>query len=66
LREVLGRFADFHRRPIAVAPEVAELRLSGRFGLDDLEGFLFADLERALPAVRVERRPDGSAHVARR
>jgi transmembrane sensor len=66
LREVLGRFASFHGRTITVAPEVAEERLSGRFGLDDMEGFLFADLERALPGVRVERRAGGAAHVVRR
>lgn len=66
LREVLGRFASFHGRAITVAPEVAEERLSGRFGLDDIEGFLFADLERALPAVRVERQTGGGAHVVRR
>ncbi len=66
LREVLGRFASFHGRAITVAPEAAEERLSGRFGLDDLEGFLFADLERALPAVRVERLTGGRAHVVRR
>ena len=66
LREVLGRFASFHGRAITVAPEAADERLSGRFGLDDIEGFLFADLERALPGVRVERRTGGGAHVVRR
>jgi transmembrane sensor len=66
LHEVLGRFAAFHGRTITVSPEVAEARLSGRFGLDDLEGFLFTDLERALPGVRVERRPGSGVHVVRR
>ena len=65
LGEALQRFAAFHGRTISVAPEIAAERLGGRFGLDDLDGFL-KDLERALPAVRVERLADGGARVGRR
>jgi transmembrane sensor len=61
----LQRFASFHGRTITVAPEIAGERLGGRFCLDDLDGFL-KDLERALPAVRVERLADGGARVGRR
>lgn len=66
LGEVLRRFAEFHGREIAVAPEVAGERLSGRFGLDDLDGFLFSDLERALPAVRVDCGAGGAVRIGRR
>ncbi|MBI5767397.1 MAG: FecR domain-containing protein [Verrucomicrobia bacterium] len=66
LGEVLRRFSEFHGREIAVAPDIAGERISGRFGLDDLDGFLFSDLERALPAVRVERTAGGSVRVQRR
>jgi transmembrane sensor len=65
LGEALQRFAAFHGRTITVAPEIAGERLGGRFGLDDLDGFL-KDLERALPVVRVERLADGGARVGRR
>ena len=65
LGEALQRFAAYHGRSITVAPEIAGERLGGRFGLDDLDGFL-KDLERALPVVRVERLDGGGARVGRR
>lgn len=61
LREVLERFADYHGRSIAVAPEAADLPLGGRYTLDDLDHFI-ASLELVLP-VRVLRQGDGSLRV---
>lgn len=64
LREVMACFARYHGRDIAVAPEAADLRLGGRFALDDLEG-LFAGVEGALP-VRAVRSPEGSTSIVPR
>lgn len=64
LREALGQFARYHGRDLTVSPEVATLRLGGRFSLDDLPGFLSA-LEAALP-VRVRHAADGSVTVGPR
>jgi len=64
LHSALRRVGNFNDVPIAVAPEVANLRLGGRFRMEDLDGFLTA-LEAALP-VRVTRNPDGSVLVDRR
>jgi transmembrane sensor len=52
LSEALPRFAQYHGCAINVAPEVAGEPLGGRYGIDDLKGFL-ADLELALPRVKV-------------
>lgn len=64
LGEAAARFAAYHGRAIEVAPEVAQLRLGGRYSLDDLDGFLAA-LARVLP-VRVERGPNGATRVVER
>lgn len=64
LREVMACFARYHGRDIAVAADTAELRLGGRFALDDLDGF-FAAVEATIP-VRVERSPEGHTAVVRR
>lgn len=64
LRETLARFARYHGRGITAAADAAELRVGGRFSLDDLDGF-FAGLEEVLP-VRVTRNPSGTVLVGRR
>jgi ferric-dicitrate binding protein FerR (iron transport regulator) len=46
-----------------VAPEARALTLGGRFGLDDLDGFL-RDLAVALP-VAVHREKDGTIRLTR-
>jgi transmembrane sensor len=61
LAEALARFARYHGRGITAAPGAAELKLGGRFSLDDLDGFL-ADLENVLP-VRVTRSLNGTIQV---
>lgn len=42
LSAVLARFARYHGRGITAAPEVANLRVGGRYSLDDLDAFLGA------------------------
>lgn len=64
LREALGRFARYHGRGITATPDAAELRVGGRFSLDDLDGF-FSALEEVLP-VRVTRNLSGTIQVSRR
>jgi transmembrane sensor len=61
LREVMERFAAYSTCAITVAPEVADLRIGGRYSLDDLDGVLGA-MERALP-VRVERGAAGAVTI---
>jgi len=61
LAEALSRFARYHGRGITAAPGAGELRLGGRFSLDDLDGFLAA-LESVLP-VRVSRSLNGTIQV---
>ena len=62
LREALARFARYHGRGITATAEAAELRVGGRFSLDDLDGF-FAALEEVLP-VQVTRDLSGTVQVA--
>ena len=64
LREVVARFARYHGRGITAAAEVAELRVSARYSLDDLDGF-FADLQLALP-VHVTHHTNGTVLVSAR
>ena len=64
LREALARFARYHGRGFTATPEAAELRVGGRFSLDDLDGF-FAGLEEIKP-VKVTRNPDGTVLVGLR
>jgi len=62
LAEALARFARYHGRGITAAAGTTELRLGGRFSLDDLDGFLAA-LEDVLP-VRVSRHLNGTIQVS--
>lgn len=64
LREALGRFARYHGRGIVASPEAAELRVGGRYSLDDLDGF-FSALEQVLP-VRVTHDLSGTVTVGLR
>lgn len=48
LGEALARFAAYHGRQITATPPAAALRLSGRFGLDDFDGFV-ASVQQLLP-----------------
>jgi transmembrane sensor len=65
LREVAARFAYYHDRKIAVAPDVAELSISGLYSLDDLDGF-FTELNESTfsgKSVGVTHDPSGTAQV---
>ncbi len=64
LRVALAAFARYHGRGISASPDAAELRVGGRFSLDDLDGF-FSALEQVLP-VRVTHDLSGAATVSRR
>jgi transmembrane sensor len=47
LRDALARFARYHGRGITATPAAEQLRVGGRYSLDDLNGF-FAALEEVL------------------
>jgi transmembrane sensor len=64
LGEALSKFAAYHGRVITASPGAAELKLGGRFNLDDLDGFLTA-LEEVLP-VKVTHEASGAVRVALR
>ena len=64
LRDALARFSRYHGRNLTAAPAVADLRIGGRFSLDDLDGF-FTALE-AIHPVQILRDPDGSIQVTAR
>lgn len=55
LSEAIERFAAYHARAIVVDSKVADLRLGGRYSLDDLNGFL-ESIESVLP-VQVSYQP---------
>lgn len=61
LKEAVARFARYHGRGITASPAAGELRVGGRFSLDDLDGFLSA-LEQVLN-VRISRDLSGTIHV---
>ena len=61
LREALTRFARYHGRGISATPGAEQLRVGGRYSLDDLNGF-FAALEEVLP-VRVAHDLSGTIQV---
>jgi transmembrane sensor len=65
LAEVAARFAHYHGRKIAVAPDAAELSVSGLYSLDDLDGF-FTTLNKTPfsgKSVGVTPDPDGTVQV---
>lgn len=64
LREALNRFAHYHGRGIITDRDVAELRIGGRFSLDDLDGFLAA-IE-VTHELHISRDLSGTFHVGRR
>lgn len=61
LGEALERFAAYHPKTIVVEADAAELRLGGRFALNDLNGLLDA-VQRVLP-VRIGWEPDGVVRI---
>ncbi len=61
LREALARFARYHGRGIGADDDAADLRVGGRYSLDDLDGF-FAAIEDVLH-VRVTRDLSGTVRV---
>jgi transmembrane sensor len=61
LADAIERFAAYHVRRIAVDAAAADLRLGGRFSLDDLDGWLDF-VQRVLP-VRVAR-VDGAVVIS--
>lgn len=68
LRTALARFARYHGRGITATAAAAEMRVGGRYSLDDLDGFLASlEVEDVLPVpVRVTRRLDGTVQVSLR
>jgi transmembrane sensor len=64
LAAALARFAHYHDRRITASPDVADLRISARFELDDLDGF-FASLAE-LKNVRAVRDASGAYVVSLR
>ncbi len=64
LAKVLARFARHHGRSITATEASTQLRLTGRYNLDDLDAFL-ADLESVLP-VKVSRDSSGAITVSPR
>ncbi len=64
LRDALARFAHYHGRGIVATSAAAELRVSGRYSLDDLDGF-FSAIEDVL-SVRVTRDLSGTVQVSLR
>ncbi|MBI2513720.1 MAG: FecR domain-containing protein [Opitutae bacterium] len=65
LRDVLAAFAKHHDRAIAVSPAAGELKLGGRFNLDDLPKFLEL-LPQAVPQIIVKRDAHGTVQVSLR
>jgi transmembrane sensor len=61
LGEAIERFTAYHARKITVDPSAADLRLGGRFSLNDLDGML-ESVESVLP-VRVLREQDGEVRI---
>ena len=64
LSSVVERVARYADHPIHVAPDAANLRVSGVFQTSDVDGFVTA-ITAYLP-LRAERRPDGSVELERR
>ncbi|MFT3830082.1 MAG: FecR domain-containing protein [Opitutaceae bacterium] len=64
LAEALAGFARYHDRPIGVSADAGQLRVGGRYSLDDLDGFLAA-VEEILP-VQITRPASGPVQVGLR
>lgn len=62
LGDAVARFAHYHGRFINVTPGAADLRVSGRYSLDDLDGF-FASVKEGTVHVQVSIDPDGTIQV---
>lgn len=64
VNEVIEHFAAYQAHRVVADPAVAEMRLGGRYHLDDLEGLLRA-IERVLP-VRIVREAKGDIRIVAR
>jgi len=64
LSEALAAFARYHGKGLTATPDAAKLHIGGRYGLDDLDGFL-TNLEDTQP-VRVSRNLNGTVQVSLR
>lgn len=64
LDQALAQFARYHGRTITAAPAVANLRVSGRYNLDNVDAFL-TDIESVLP-VQESRESSGAIVVTPR
>lgn len=64
LKEAAARFARYHGRGVNTTVAAGELRIGGRFSLDDFDGF-FAAVEEILP-VSVVRDSSGTVQVSLR
>jgi transmembrane sensor len=64
LSKALAQFARYHGLSITAAPAVANLRVGGRYGLDNVDAFLSA-IEAVLP-VQVSRESSGAIAVTPR
>lgn len=61
LREAVERFAIYHGRTMQVDSRVGDLRLGGRYSLEDIDGLL-EEIERVFP-VRVVREASGAVRI---
>ena len=65
LSEALALFAHYHGRSITVTPAAAALRVGGRYSIDDLDGFLAAQLMLQQDhKVRIEHGATGSIRLS--
>jgi transmembrane sensor len=64
LREALAQFARYHGRDFRATEAAGELRVGGRYSLDDVDGFLAAIAESL--QLRITRETDGTVQVSLR
>lgn len=67
LREALAQFARYHGRSLSAEPALNDMRVGGRYSLDDLDGFLNAlEMDMFDPGLQVARQPHGAILIQRR
>jgi transmembrane sensor len=62
LGDAVARFAHYHGRAIHVTTGAADVKVSGRYSLDDLDGF-FASVKEGTVHVQVSIDPDNTIQV---
>jgi transmembrane sensor len=62
LRELAERYARYNGRKITVGPSAANLKIGGRYGLDDLPGF-YSAIGQSFADVRITTGPDGATRI---